>query len=30
MDAAKLASVLKGASYTIKDLMNDLHLLRKK
>ena len=23
MDAAKLASVLKGASYTIKDLMND-------
>ena len=30
MDAAKLASVLKGASYTIKDLMNDPTLAEKK
>ena len=30
MDAAKLASVLKGASYTIKDLMNDPALAEKK
>ena len=30
MDAAKLASVLKGASYTIKDLMNDPSQAEKK
>ena len=30
MDAAKLASVLKGASYTIKDLMKDPALAEKK